>query len=98
MRRGTSCVALSQRHTTARAPRENSQHLPGWAGVGGTDPAPYADALTLLEAATGPLTLTLPGHVLAITPWRETPDPAQTAGQEQERPRLPGTHGDRTGE
>ncbi len=38
-----------------------------WAGAGGSDPARYGDALEVLTAATGPVTIDLPGHVLSIT-------------------------------
>ncbi len=37
-----------------------------WAGIGGSDPARYSDALEVLTAATGPVTIDLPGHVLSI--------------------------------
>ena len=46
------------------------RNLGKWAGAGGSDPARYSDALAVLKAATGPVTLDLPGHVLSIT---ETP-------------------------
>jgi hypothetical protein len=41
---------------------ELRRNLDKWAGWGGSDPARYRDALARLEAATGPVTLDLPGH------------------------------------
>jgi hypothetical protein len=41
-----------------------------WRGIGGSDPAPYDQALERLETAAGPLTITLPGHVLRIEDTR----------------------------
>jgi len=45
---------------------ELRRNLDLWRGVGGSDPALYNQALERLEVATGPLTITLPGHVLRI--------------------------------
>jgi len=50
---------------------ELQRNLSRWAGWSGSDPARYSEALDALRAATGPVTLDLPGHVLSIT---EAPD------------------------
>jgi hypothetical protein len=49
---------------------ELQHNLGKWADIGGSDPARYSDALEVLMAATGPVIIDLPGHVLSIT---ETP-------------------------
>jgi hypothetical protein len=45
---------------------ELRRNLQRWRGTGGSDPVLYDQALRKLEAAAGPLTITLPGHVLRI--------------------------------
>lgn len=45
---------------------ELRRNLDLWRGIGGSDPALYDQAVERLETATGPLTITLPGHVLRI--------------------------------
>ena len=45
---------------------ELRRNLDRWKGIGGSDPALYDQAIERLEAATGPLTITLPGHMLRI--------------------------------
>ncbi len=45
---------------------ELRRNLDLWRGIGGSDPALYDQALERLETAAGPLTITLPGHVLRI--------------------------------
>jgi len=49
---------------------ELRRNLDLWRGSGGSDQALYDQALELLEAAAGPLTITLPGHVLRIEDTR----------------------------
>jgi hypothetical protein len=53
---------------------ELERNLGRWAGWGGSEPARYSEALGVLRAATGPVTIDLPGHVLSIT---EAPEHAQ---------------------
>jgi len=49
---------------------ELRRNLDLWRGIGGSDPALYDQALERLEAAAGPLAITLPGHVLRIEDTR----------------------------
>ncbi len=49
---------------------ELRRNLDLWRGIGGSDPALYDQALERLEAAAGPLAITLPGHVLRIDDTR----------------------------
>lgn len=53
---------------------ELERNLGRWAGWGGSDPARYSQAIDTLKAATGPVTIDLPGHVLSIT---EAPEQGQ---------------------
>jgi hypothetical protein len=46
---------------------ELRRNLSTWAGQGGSDPARYSQALDTLRAARGPVTIDLPGHIIAIT-------------------------------
>ena len=52
---------------------ELRRNLSTWAGLGGSDPVRYSQALDTLKAARGPVTIDLPGHILTITeaPRRE---------------------------
>ena len=50
---------------------ELRRNLDLWSGVGGSDPALYDQALERLEAAAGPLAITLPGHVLRLEDTRQ---------------------------
>lgn len=45
---------------------ELRRNLDLWRGIGGSDPSLYDQAIERLENAAGPLTITLPGHVLRI--------------------------------
>jgi hypothetical protein len=47
------------------------RYLARWAGWCGSDPVRYSEALAALRSATGPVTIDLPGHVLAIAEARE---------------------------
>jgi hypothetical protein len=49
---------------------ELRRNLDRWRGIGGSDPALYDQARERLETAAGPLTITLPGHVLRIEDTR----------------------------
>ena len=51
---------------------ELRRNLDLWRGIGGSDPALYDQALERLEAALGPLTINLPGHVLRIEETRQS--------------------------
>jgi hypothetical protein len=46
---------------------ELRRNLSAWAGQGGSDPVRYSQALDTLEAARGPVTIDLPGHIFTIT-------------------------------
>jgi hypothetical protein len=66
----SSWVPMTFENAKATLIAELQRNLGRWAGTSGSDPARYDDALQVLRAATGPLTIDLPGHVLSIT---ETP-------------------------
>jgi hypothetical protein len=66
----SSWVPMTFEYAKATLIAELQRNLGRWAGAGGSDPARYDDALQVLRAATGPLTIGLPGHALSIT---ETP-------------------------
>lgn len=70
----SSWVPMTFENAKATLIAELQSNLGRWAGTGGSDPARYDDALQVLRAATGPLTIDLPGHVLSIT---ETPGARQ---------------------
>ncbi len=63
----SSWVPMTFENAKATLIAELQRNLGRWAGTGGSDPARYNDALQVLRAATGPLTIGLPGHVLSIT-------------------------------
>lgn len=63
----SSWVPMPFEKAEATLVAELRRNLDKWAGRGGSDPARYRDALAKLEAATEPVTLDLPGHVLSIT-------------------------------
>lgn len=66
----SSWVPMALEDAKATLIAELQRNLGKWAGIGGSDPARYSDALEVLTAATGPVIIDLPGHVLSIT---ETP-------------------------
>ena len=63
----SSWVPLPFEEARAVLIAELERNLGRWAGTGGGDPARYSDALEALKAATGPVSIDLPGHVLSIT-------------------------------
>lgn len=63
----SSWVPLPFEKARAALIAELERNLDRWAGTGGSDPARYSDALDALKAATGPVSIGLPGHVLSIT-------------------------------
>jgi len=62
-----SWVPMTFENAKATLIAELQRNLGRWAGTGGSDPARYSDAVQVLRAAAGPLTIDLPGHVLRIT-------------------------------
>jgi hypothetical protein len=56
---------------------ELRHNLSRWAAQSGSDPVRYTRALDTLEAARGPVTIDLPGHVLVIA---EAPDTGSDPG------------------
>ena len=65
-----SAASLLDTHALGQAKAilvaELRRNLDLWRGIGGSDPALYNEALERLEVGTGPLAITLPGHVLRI--------------------------------
>jgi hypothetical protein len=51
----------------ARLIADLRRNLSTWAAWGGSDPVRYSQALETLEAASGPVTIDLPGHIIIIT-------------------------------
>jgi hypothetical protein len=69
---------------------ELERNLGRWAGTGGSDPARYSNALEALKAATGPVSIDPPGHVLTIT---EAPDTGNDPVPGTRRPARPPASG-----
>ncbi len=63
----SSWVPMAFEDAKATLIAELQRNLGKWAGIGGSDPARYRDALEVLTVATGPVIIDLPGHVLSIT-------------------------------
>ncbi len=63
----SSWVPMAFESAKATLIAELQRNLRKWAGIGGSAPARYRDALEVLTATTGPVILDLPGHMLSIT-------------------------------